>query len=307
VQRYIVRRLVQSLVVLFGFTVFMFAITFVLPGDPIRGLYGFTPPPPDEYQHLVQHYGLDQPFWVQYARYVSQLFTFDFGESYRAGRSVNTMLFNAAPHSLRLLGIAFLGQIALGVGVTAWALRRKGSILDTAVQLSTLLLVSIPVFVLADVALSLFTKQLHFFPPGGVSGWQSYVLPGAVLAISLAAVMARVARSQLADVAGAPYIATARAMGLSEGRIAMTHQLRPSLGPILTLLAISMSQLVTGLLLVETVFSIPGLGGTVYTAIRNRDRPVILGALFLVTIAVLIANLAADVAMKLADPRITLE
>lgn len=293
--------------VLFGFTLFMFAVTYILPGDPIRALFGFTPPSPEEYQALVHQYGLDQPFIVQYGRYLGHLLRFDLGESYRFGQPVNAIVLGALPNSLRLLGFALFGEVVIGIGAAAWAVHRKGSFIDTAVGATSMLVVSIPVFVLAYVSRAVFALRLRWLPTSGTPSWTAYILPGIVIAVSMGAFMARLARAQLAEMSGADYITTARANGIPERRITGIHALRPALGPMVTLLAASTSALVTSLILVETVFAIPGLGGTVYSAIRARDQQVIIGVLFFVTIIVVFANLVADVLMAVFDPRIRLE
>lgn len=306
-RHFILKRVFETVVTLFGLTMFFFVVTYLLPGDPIRALFGFGPVDADLYQELRDQHGLDDPLPLRYIHYLSRLAQLDLGFSLRGG-SVNQRILSGLPISLELLGIAVVAQVVIGLTVAWIGSVRRRSAAAVAVNIGTMLFGAIPVFVLAYTLQALFGYKLRWLPIRGIgAGWEGHILPAVVLAITMSAIVARVAGAELAQNRHAPFVRVARAKGLSELRIVGSHVMRPSLPPVVHLMAASAGQLVGSLIVVETVFDIPGLGGTVYDAIRARDQPVIMGVLIIVSVVVLFATLAADVVAAWLDPRLRKE
>jgi oligopeptide transport system permease protein len=306
--RFIVRRLLSTALVLIVATFIFFSLVFLIPGDPIRGLFGFRPPPQAVLAQLRHEYGLDQSFLVQYWRYLGRLLTGDWGRSIR-GYQVADALVGAVPISLRLLGAAIIGQALLGVFAGLIAATRKRTFVSALIQISSLVIVAIPVFVLAYLAQAVFGLKLHWLPVRGLtsSGWAGYVLPALVMAAFSSAYVARLMRVQMTDTLREPFVRAAVGLGVSRRRVEAVHALRPSLVPVVTLIAASSGQLVMALIFVEGVFDLRGLGGLVYEAIQSKDNMMVVGILTVVTLIVILSNLFVDVLAAIIDPRIRLE
>ncbi len=305
--RFVVRRLLQTVLVLLVATFLFFSLVYLIPGDPIRGLFGFRPPPPDLLAELRHRYGLDQPFFVQYWKYLGRLLTGDWGQSIR-GYPVAGALASAIPISVRLLAAAIVAQSILGVLAGVVAVMRRRTFTAALVNVTSLLLIAIPVFALGYLAQAVFGQRLHWFPIRGLTGqgWSGYVLPAFVMAAVSSAQVARLMQIQLTDTYRQPFVRAAIALGYSARRVATVHALRPSLVPVISLIAASSGQLVMSLIFVEGVFGLRGLGGLVFEAVRTKDSVMVVGILTVVTLFVTAANLAVDVLSAIIDPRIRL-
>lgn len=298
----------HTLLVLLVATFIFYSLVFLIPGDPIRGLFGFRPPPPDVLADLRHQYGLDQSFLVQYWRYLGRLLTGDWGRSI-FGFPVARALASAIPISVRLLAVTLVAQVTLGIVAGVLAAARRGTFTAAFIQVTSLLVFAIPVFMLGYLAQAVFGSQLHWFPTRGLTteGWSGYVLPAAVLAVSSSAYVTRLTQYQLKDTLRAPYVRAAIGRGLARRRVVAVHALRPSLVPVVTLIAASSGQLVMGLIFVEGIFDLQGLGGLVFEAVRRKDNMMVVGILTVVTLFVTFSNLFVDVLSAVLDPRIRLE
>lgn len=305
--RYVIRRLLQFIPVLIAATFIIFALVFAIPGDPIRALSGDRPLSEAVQQTLRDRYNLDDPLLVQYGKYLLNVVQGDFGTTFQ-GRPVNDIIAQRAPVTIRLALMAFLFQAVIGglAGILA-ALRRQGFI-DTLVQVSTTLVVAIPTLVLAMVAQVVFGLHLGWFPVAGIGqGWYSYILPGLILASTSTALIARLLRTSLIENLRADYVRTATAKGMTRSRVVGRHALRNSLIPVVTFLGADLGALLSGTVIIEGIFNLPGLGGEVFRAIGAQEGTVVVGVVTLFVLAFLIINLFVDILYAYLDPRIRYE
>ena len=313
--RYVVGRVVQAAVTLLvALTLIWFAVT-VLPGDPVRALFGFRQPTPEAYARVQEQLRLDEPVWMQYLLYLRDVLSLDLGDTFPRdpygrpdpGAPVTALLKRALPTSGIILGGALLAQAVAGVVAGALSAARAGTRLGRSVDLLALLLVSTPVLVAAYVSRVVFGVELGWFPVSGIGqGWTSYVLPSLSLAALSTGYVTLLLKGELALALRAPYSQAARARGIPGWRIAAVHAMRPSLIPVATFLAANLGQLVTGLLIVEGVFRVPGVGGLLFSALGSQDRSLVVGIVTFVAILVITANAVADVVVAALDPRIRL-
>jgi oligopeptide transport system permease protein len=305
--RYIARRLLQALPVFFGTTFLIFALVFAIPGDPIRALSGDKPISPSVKAELEDRYNLDDPFLVQYGKYMGNLFQGDFGQSFR-GREVTEILKERFPVTIKLALTAFLIEILIGISAGVLAGLRRGSFMDNLVLISTTIVVSIPVFVLGFTAQILLGVKLGWFPIAGLNeGWKSYLLPAMVLAALSLAYVARLTRTSLVENLRSDYIRTAIAKGLPRKRVVGRHALRNSLIPVVTYLGIDLGALMGGAIVTEGIFNIPGVGQQVFQSIRAQEGPVVIGITTALVLIYIVANLLVDVLYGVLDPRIRYE
>ena len=258
-------------------------------------------------KNLREKYGLDRPWYVQYGKVMGNILRLDFGNSLKyEGQSVNQILRRALPVSATLGLSAYL--IALVVGITLGALSalKPNSWIDYAGMTLAILGISIPNFVLGPLLVLLFSLTLFWFPPALWEGFtsRSLVLPALTLSAIYVAYIARLTRSGMLEVMRSDYIRTARAKGLSEGQVVMRHALRGGLLPVLCFSGPALAFLITGTVVVEKVFALPGLGNYFINACFNRDEPMILGIVAFIAISVLVFNLLVDIAYGFMDPRI---
>ena len=305
--RYIARRLLQAVPVFLGTTFLIFALVFAIPGDPIRALSGDKPISPAVYAELQDRYNLNDPFVVQYGKYMAGLVQGDFGQSFR-GREVTEIMSERFPVTVKLGLFAFGFEILIGILAGVMAGLRRGSFMDNLVLISTTLVVSIPVFVLGFTAQLMLGVKLGWFPISGLSqGWQSYLLPGLVLASLSLAYVARLTRTSLVENLRSDYIRTAVAKGLPRKRVVGRHALRNSLIPVVTYLGIDLGALMGGAIVTEGIFNIPGVGQQVFLSIRSQEGPVVIGITTALVLVFITANLLVDVLYGVLDPRIRYE
>jgi len=305
--RYIARRLLQAVPVFLGTTFLIFALVFAIPGDPIRALSGDKPISPSVYAELQDRYNLNDPFVIQYGKYMAGLVQGDFGQSFR-GREVTDIMSERFPVTVKLGLFAFAFEILIGILAGVMAGLRRGSFMDNLVLISTTLVVSIPVFVLGFTAQLMLGVKLGWFPISGLSqGWQSYLLPGLVLAALSLAYVARLTRTSLVENLRSDYIRTAVAKGLPRKRVVGRHALRNSLIPVVTYLGIDLGALMGGAIVTEGIFNIPGVGQQVFLSIRSQEGPVVIGITTALVLVFITANLLVDVLYGVLDPRIRYE
>ena len=305
--RYVARRLLLAIPVLIGASFLIFAMVFALPGDPIRALGGDRPLAPAVQDALREEYNLDDPLLVQYGKYLGGLVQGDLGQDF-SGREVSEIIEQRLPVTVRLAVVAIVFEAVFGLVAGVLAGIRRGSFFDNLVLLSTTLVVSIPVFVLAFVAQYLFGLRLGLFPIAGISeGWYSYLLPGFVLAALSLAYVARLTRTSLVENLRNDYVRTARAKGLSPTSVVGKHTLRNSLIPVVTFLGADFGVLLSGAIVTEGIFNLPGLGRAVFDAIRSQEGAVVVGVVTFFVFVYLLFNLVVDVLYAALDPRIRYE
>ncbi|MBW3639410.1 MAG: ABC transporter permease [Actinobacteria bacterium] len=305
--RYIARRLLLTIPVLLGSTFLIFAMVYALPGDPIAALAGDRPLAPGVVAELKDRYNLNDPLLVQYGKYLGALLQGDLGTDF-AGRSVSETVAERLPVTVKLalVAVGFEALIGLIAGVLAGI--RKDSFFDNLVLVTTIAVVSVPVFVLGFVAQITLALRLNLFPISGIGeGLYSYLLPGFVLGSLSLAVVARLTRTSLVENLRNDYVRTARAKGLPPRTVLAKHALRNSLIPVVTFLGADLGALLSGAIVTEGIFNIPGLGRTVFQAVQSGEGAVVVGVVTLFIFFYIVFNLVIDIAYAALDPRIRYE
>jgi ABC-type dipeptide/oligopeptide/nickel transport system permease component len=302
--RYVARRLLLTIPVLIGASFLIFAMVYALPGDPIRALAGDRPLSPGVVAELRQEFNLGDPLLVQYGKYIGGLFQGDFGTDF-AGRPVWDLIERRMPVTARLALVAVLFEAIIGVVAGVLAGIRRNGFFDNLVLVSTTLIVSIPILVLAFLAQYVFGLKLGWFPIAGIQeGWYSYILPGLVLASGSLAYVARLTRTSMAENLKADYVRTAKAKGLQPRTVVVRHTLRNSLIPVVTFIGADVGTLMGGAIVTEGIFNIPGIGRAVYDSIRSQEGAVTVGITVLLVGVFIFFNLLVDVLYAVLDPRI---
>lgn len=302
---YIGRRLLQLIPVFFGATFLIYLMVFALPGDPIAALFGGKTPPPAVIDALRAQYNLDKPFIVQYLIWVGGVFTGDFGIAYN-GQAVSDIMARAFPLTAKLAVLALFFEAIIGITVGLVAGLRKGGVFDTVSLVVSLLLISVPTFVVGFLIQYIFGVELALIPTSvsANAGISAYIAPAFVLASVSIANILRLTRSSVAENMGADFVRTASAKGLSRGRVIRVHILRNSLIPVVTYLGIDLGALMVGAIVTEGIFNIPGVGGTVYQAVIRGEGPTVVSFVAVMVIIFMLANLLVDILYAVLDPRI---
>jgi len=302
VQRYLVGRALQAALALFGVTCVAFLLVS-LSGDPAFIL--LTPDASAAQRAAFRRmYGLDQPLPVQYARYVEHLAQGDFGRSFAFERPALRVVMERAPATVELTCAAMLLGIGFGIPAGVLAATRQGTWFDRAVMSVVLIGQSVPTFWLGLLMIRIFAVNLHWLPVSGRGTWAQLVMPALALALWLAALLARITRSEMLESLAQDYVRTARAKGLSEPAVTITHALGNAFLPITTLIGLQIGTLLGGAVITETVFAWPGVGTLVFDAILRKDYPVVLAVVEMVAAAFIIINMSLDVLYGYLDPRL---
>jgi ABC-type dipeptide/oligopeptide/nickel transport system permease component len=302
--RYVARRLLLTIPVMLGASFLIFAMVFALPGDPIAALAGDRPIAPAVAAQLRDEFNLNDPLVVQYVKYVGDLVQGDFGTDF-SGRPVADTILQRLPVTAKLALVAIIFEIVIGIVAGVLAGIRRNSWFDNLVLVSTTIVVSVPILVLAFLAQYVFGLKLGWFPIAGIQqGWYSYLLPGLVLAAGSIAYVARLTRTSMAENLRADYVRTARAKGLKPSTVVVRHTLRNSLIPVVTFIGADIGILMGGAIVTETVFNIPGIGRAVFEAIQRQEGAVVVGIVTLLVFFFIFFNLVVDVLYAVLDPRI---
>ncbi|WP_432502969.1 ABC transporter permease [Kineococcus arenarius] len=302
---YIGRRLLQMVPVFFGATLLIYALVFLLPGDPILALFGERPASPTAVAALREQYNLDEPFIVQYLLFIKGIFTLDFGQSF-SGRPVIEQLADAFPVTIKLAVIALAIEAVLGIAFGFLAGLRRGGVFDSTVLFLSLVVIGIPVFVLGFTAQYLFGVKWGIVDPtvGGDPSFSELLLPGAVLGALSFAYVLRLTRNSVAEALSADHVRTATAKGLARPRVVTVHVLRNSLIPVVTFLGADLGALMGGALVTEGIFNVPGVGRLLYQAVIRSEGPTVVSVVTVLVLVYLLANLVVDLLYAVLDPRI---
>ena len=319
---YVVRRLIGAAFLILGLVTLVFFVVRLAPGDPLLR-YVSPEVDPQSIEIMRQKFGLDLPIHQQYVRWLrATLFEFDFGLSITRQRPVVELLAQAIPNTLRLASLALLIRIIGGCALGIFSAVRRGGWWDRAITISSLFVYSMPTFWLSLMLLLVFAFHLHWLPAGQMHdldheqlSWlqgagdslRHLILPVFVLGVGGMASTARYMRASMIEVLGLDFVRTARAKGLAESRVVLKHALRNALLPVATLIGLSIPSLVGGAVIVEYIFSWPGMGQLTLQALFTRDYPVIMATTVLSGTLVVIGNLISDVLYSWLDPRIQLE
>ena len=306
--RYIGRRLLQTIPVFFGATFLIFAMVYLMPGDPVAALGGDRGLSEAAAAQIRAQYNLDKPFWMQYLLYLKGVFTLDFGTAFN-GQKVTSIMATAFPTTAKLALYALAIETVLGIGLGVVAGMRRGKWFDSTILVVSLLLISVPTFVLGFVLQYVLGVQLAILPTTASASvdLKSLTMPAMVLGgVSLAYVI-RLTRQSVSENVSADYVRTARAKGLTNRAVMSRHILRNSLIPVATFLGGDLGALMGGAIITEGIFNINGVGGTLWQAIRLGEAPTVVSITTVLVLVYILANLVVDLLYAVLDPRIRYE
>lgn len=300
--RYILIKLLRALACLLAVIFFTFTI-LNLAGDPATVILS-PDAPPEVIAAFRKSWGLDQPIWLQFVQYCINVLHGDFGRSMRGGQQALEMVMDRLPATLALTIPALILKVVLGISAGIFAALNRGSLADRLTVTLAVAGHTVPNFVLGFLLVLVFAVGLHWLPSGGFSGLPDLVLPVVTLALSGAAIIARFTRSAMIDVLGQPYVRAARAKGLPWIEVVIRHALPNAAIPTVTVIGLMVGSIVAGAVVVESVFSWPGIGRLLVVSVSSRDLPVVQAILILMASCMIAANLIVDLLYGLLDPRI---
>ncbi|RYH07102.1 MAG: ABC transporter permease, partial [Alphaproteobacteria bacterium] len=300
---FVIRRILASIPVLIGITAILFVMLNVVPGDPVA-LMMKEHASPDVIARVRAQMHLDDPVIVRYFRFLWDAVQGDMGTSIKLKRPVTNLIAAAFPNTLMLAAAAALVSWVIGIPVGILSAVRRDTLTDHLFMGISLLGVSMPIFWSALLFQYVFAMQLKWLPVAGFYGWKYLILPAVVLGWSSAGVIARLTRSSLLEVMRHDYIRTARAKGLRENLVITRHALKNAMIPVVTIMAIQVASLLSGAVITEAIFGIPGVGRISVDAIQSRDMPLLQGSVLFATALVILGNLIADLLYAVLDPRI---
>lgn len=301
--KFVVKRILLMIPVLLGISFILFTIVEFTPGDPAQLILG-EGATREEIAELREEMGLNDNFLVRYVRYVVNAVQGDFGVSYRTGKSVANEVLPRFPVTLRLAFFGILGAVLIGVPIGILSAVKQYSKLDMVCTITALTLTSIPTFWLGLMLMLLFALKLGWLPATGIENWKGYVLPCVTLTAGTMAMILRMTRSTMLETIRQDYIRTARAKGAPTRRIVFKHALRNALLPVITYIGMTFGIQLGGTVIIESVFSVPGMGSLMITSIRMKDSPVLMACVLLAAFCAGIVNLIVDIMYTYIDPRV---
>ncbi|NLM42174.1 MAG: ABC transporter permease [Firmicutes bacterium] len=305
-QRYVIKRLLIAVPTIIGITLAAFILMYILPGDPVAILMGDVLDM-RTMEMLREQLGLNDPLYVQYYRFISNALRRDFGKSYQTKRLVNDIISSALAYTGKLTLAAYIISIVVGIPAGVFAAVKHNSWGDTGTMVLSMLGICLPPFVVALLLLYVFAFRLAWFPLGGTGSFAHMILPAVTLGIRPAAMLARITRSGMLEVLRQDYVRTARAKGLSQRVVLTRHALKNCLIPVITVMGGQIGGLLSGSVVVESIFSWPGIGKVSVEAILARDFPVVQAVVLLSALVVVGINLLVDLSYAFVDPRIRYE
>lgn len=305
---YLIRRSLTSILVLFGVSVLVFSIIHLVPGDAVTAILGRQKVSAERVTELREQLGLNDPIPVQYWRYLSSALQGDLGESIRNYVPVSEMIAEQLPSTIALALAALAFALLLGFLMGLSAALNHGSWFDTAIMGVSVSGMSVPTFWLGLLLIMFFSVRLMWFPSiSNSNSFEDLFLPALTLGLPEAAIVARMVRASMLDVLGKEYVTVARAKGLPEHRVVLSHALRNALIPIITFVGLQMAYLLGGSAIVETMFARQGIGRLAVQAISNRDYPMIQGVVLVVAVIYIVINTFTDFAYTFLNPKIRLK
>lgn len=312
---YLLQRLFHGVTVLLGVSLLVFIAVELAPGDVVDAIL-----PPESYanaeakEQMRERFGLNDPAPLRFAHWMGRTITGDLGYSLTSSQPVTEVIMKRLPSTLQLVGFAMILSIVIGVTSGIIAAVKQYSWIDYLMTFFSFLWLSIPAFFLGLLLIFIFAVKMHWFPAFGASSAAAespiidrlhhLILPGATLGLELAAALTRYTRASMLEVLHADYLRTARAKGVQERSVIISHALKNALIPVITVIAFRLPYLIGGAVIIETVFQWPGLGLLMLNAATQKDYPLVMGLALIVTLVVVVSSFLADVAYSLVDPRI---
>lgn len=300
---YIGNKVFATLIVLLGVSVVSFLILELVPGDPVQVMLGQSGASAAQMTQLRHQLGLDQPIYLQYWRFLSHAVRGDLGTSIVQQQPVVQLIIEQLPATIELTVAGMGVAIVLGITTGVVAAIRPNSLVDSAIMIVATIGIAVPSFWLALLLILAFAVAVHWLPAAGGEGLSHLILPAIALGFGTAAVIARLTRSSMLDVLGQDYIVTARAKGLPQRIVVYRHALKNALIPVITVVGLQFGTLLSGAVIIETVFARPGIGRLAVDAILNKDYPLVQGTILVAAAAYVLANLAVDLLYGVVDPR----
>jgi ABC-type dipeptide/oligopeptide/nickel transport system permease component len=300
--RYIFLRIIQAIIVLFLVSTLIFFVSHAL-GDPASLMTG-EGATVEQMENVRHQMGLDRPILVQYADFLGKLIRGNLGDSLRFQMPAVKVILNTLPNTIKLAVIAQLFALLVGIPAGLMAATHRNSAFDGITMAFAVVGYAMPSFWLGLMLILVFGVTLHWLPISGMASWQNYVLPGFTLSLWSLAKTARLVRSSMLEVMGQEYVRTARAKGLTERTVLLRHALKNALIPVVTLVSLDFGYLLGGAVIVETIFSWPGLGRQVVTAIMTHDFPMIQASVLIIAVTFVFINVLVDIGYTYLDPRI---
>jgi len=302
--RYIIKRVLWMIPILLGILLLVFTISYFTPGDPVLSLLGSNATP-EAYADMSAKLGLDQPYLIRYVRYVRDIVTeFNFGTSYNSGFPVGQEMVSRMGVTLQMGVYSLIVALVLGISLGIISAIRQRTATDYTITSVSMILAAMPNFWLGLMLMLLLALKLGWLPATAVQTWKGWILPTLTQCLGSVALLARMTRSSVLEVIRQDYVRTARAKGLNEKTIIMKHVLKNSLIPIVTIVGMQVGMIFGGSVIIEGIFTIPGLGSYMMRGISSRDYPVINGCVLLMSTCICVMNLITDLAYSMIDPRI---
>ncbi|KWV56682.1 ABC transporter permease [Rhizobium altiplani] len=300
--RFVLVRLFRALITIFAVVTFAFVV-LRMSGDPAQVMLG-PDVPQDSIDAFRKAWGLDQPLWIQYIAYLRSIFTGDFGVSMRDKASALRLVMERVPATLQLTVPALILKLVIGIPAGVYAALHRQSFADRGVILLAIFGFTIPSFVMGLVLVLIFSVMLGLLPSGGQDTWMHGILPTITMSIGGIGILARFSRSAMIEVMGQPYIRTASAKGLKWSDVVWSHALPNAAVPIVTIVGFMVGSLIAGAVVVESIFSWPGIGRLLVVSVSNRDLAVVQCILLIIAATMVVSNLVVDLLYGWLDPRL---
>jgi peptide/nickel transport system permease protein len=304
---YVVKKLLIGIPVIFGVTIILFYIMYMLPGDPIKLLLAGERVTPAKIEELRRAWGLDQPVYIQYFYWLSHVVRGDLGVSIVTKEPVTLLISQRLPYTLALMLISTLLSYAIGVLSGVLTALRRGTLVDSVVSITGIIGYSIPGFWFGLMLMLAFGRYLQILPISGYEGPHSLILPALSLALPSSAYVMRLTRAEMIEVLNEDYIRTAWAKGLNERRVLLVHALRNAMIPVVVMFFLDIPWLIGGAVVIETLFALPGMGRLLYVSIIRQDYAVVQGIVLIITVLTVVFNTLGDIVVAVLDPRVRVE
>jgi ABC-type dipeptide/oligopeptide/nickel transport system permease component len=301
--RYTARRIAALVFLAIGISIIAFAILRLIPGDPAQAILGTSGTSQAELARLDAQLGLDRPLVVQYLSWVGDALQGNFGYSYSQKQPVSSLLAQNIPPTLELIAAGMVLTVVFGMLIGVGAALRRGRLTDTALMAGSVTFLSLPSFWLGQLLIELFAVRIHLFPVVGGTGLAGLTLPAVTLALGGIGLTARFVRSSVIEAAQQPHVVIARAKGVSRGRVLLGHVIRNSLLPVINIVGIQFGSLLSGVVIVEEVFSRNGLGRLLVDSILAKDYPTVQAVVLLIAVTYCVVTMLVDLAYRIIDPR----
>lgn len=305
---YLIKRLLQGALVLAIVSFLTFTVMYFMPGDPARSMVGQARVTEEQLETIRDKWGLNDPFHERFMSWIGNLVTGDLGTSMmRPGQDIGDMILSASGMTIRLTTMSFIISLAVAIPVGILAATKRNSVLDYLTTIGSTAGVAIPNYWIGIMAIVVFSQQLGWLPPYGADSWKSYIMPVIILSIEEMAAVMRLMRGTTIEVLGQDYIKTAQAKGLARNSILARHVVKNAFLPVVTLIGYRIAFILSGTIVIETVFAWPGLGQLFFDAISNQDLQVVQAIVLLLTLIVVTMNIITDLTYAFIDPRVRVQ